>query len=287
MLDLKPRHAFLPSPSVTSTDRDPSTRTLFGAATTHSRALTRGFVQLSAAAAIAVVTLASTAHADLPTPKLPTGKIAEVAAGLAPKGVADSQVVDGLRAMLRTGTSNAVAETSRTDGYLGNEEIRIELPPALATTVSRLEKMQMGSLVADLETSMNRAAEKAAAEAQPVFDEAIDQLGFSDAAGILAGGERAATDFFESETREALTAKLRPIVEKSMEDVGLAKVYDSFVKPLSAIPFFSAPKVDMADHVTSETLDGLFTVLAQEEAKMRKDPSARTVPLVQGLFGSN
>jgi hypothetical protein len=234
----------------------------------------------------ALVTASGLAKAEIPTPKLPTGKLAEVAAKAAGDSVASGPMVDGLREMLRVGTTNAVKETARLDGYMGNDEIRIAVPNALESTVGRLEKMQLGSLVEDLELSMNRAAEKAAAEAQPVFDEAIQRLSFADASGILAGGERAATDFFEGETREKLAEKLRPIVEKSMEDVGVAKVYDAFVKPIASIPFFSAPKLDLAEHVTDKTLAGLFKMLAKEEGRMRKDPSARTAPLIQGLFGA-
>jgi hypothetical protein len=235
---------------------------------------------------LAALPLAS-AHADFPTPKLPTGKLAEVAARAAGDSLTDSTVVDGLREMLRVGTSNAVAETGRADGYLKNDEIRVELPDTLEGTVGRLRKMQLGSLVDDLEVSMNRAAEQAAAEAQPVFDAAIEKLSFADGAGIVAGGERAATDFFEAETREQLAETFRPIVEKSMEDVGVAKVYDAFVKPLASIPFFSAPKLDLTEHITDSTLDGLFSMLAKEEGRMRKDPGARTAPLIQGLFRSN
>jgi hypothetical protein len=38
--------------------------------------------------------------------------------------------------------------------------------------------------------------------------------------------------------------------------------------------------------MTDEALDGLFTVLAQEEQKIRTDPAARVTSLLQRVFGN-
>jgi len=231
--------------------------------------------------------VSSVAADGFPAGKLPTGKIAEVAAGAVGQGVATDALVEGLREMLKIATANAVRETGRADGYLGNAEIRIPLPKTLEGTAGKLRSMQLGGLVDDLEVSMNRAAEQAAAEAQPVFDAAIEQLAFTDAAGIMAGGERAATDFFRDSTSEQLAERFRPIVQQSMEKVGLAKVYDGFVAPLAKLPFASAPKLDLAEYVTEATLAGLFTMLAKEEVRLRSDPAARSGnPVLENVLGS-
>jgi hypothetical protein len=219
-------------------------------------------------------------RADLP------GSLSDVAAAVAPKGPANSALVDGLREMLKVGTANAVKEVGRADGYLGNQDIKIKLPQTLEGTAGKLRTMQLGGLIDDLETSMNRAAEQASAEAQPVFEAAIAQLSFGEAAQIMGGSERAATEYFVRTTREDLAKTFRPIVQKSMEDVGVAKLYDAFVKPIKSIPFMSAPQIDLTEHITQKALDGLFEMVGREEAKMRKDPAARTTPLLQGLFGS-
>ena len=45
------------------------------------------------------------------------------------------------------------------------------------------------------------------------------------------------------------------------------------------------PDLDLKRYVTDETLDGLFTVLAQEERRIRTDPLARTSELLEKVFG--
>jgi len=222
----------------------------------------------------------------LPKPELPKGKLAEVAAGALPNGLGQEQVVAGLREMLRTGSQNAVKEVGRQDGFLENAEIHLPLPQTLDKAAQGLRKLSLGALAEDLEISMNRAAEAAAVEATPVLEQAIEKLDFQDAAGILAGGEDAATQFFRKQSSEELAKAFRPVVEKNLEKVGTAKLYDSFASKVATIPFMGSPQFDLDEYVTQQTLEGLLIVMAQEEARMRKDSSARTSPALQAIFGN-
>ncbi len=213
-------------------------------------------------------------------------ELLRAAGGAAGAGGVDTQTaIAGLREALQVGTERTVAATSRTDGYLGNPLIRIPLPDRLESVASGLRTVGFGQSVDDLEVAMNRAAERAASEATPVFVSAIRGLTFSDASSILNGGERAATDYFEGRTRLELADRFAPIVENSMQQVGLVQAYDQMVGQVSRIPFITAPQLDLRSYVTDRGLDGLFAVLAQEEARIRQDPAARTTELLRSVFG--
>ena len=43
--------------------------------------------------------------------------------------------------------------------------------------------------------------------------------------------------------------------------------------------------LDLPDYVTQKALDGLFTMLAVEEKKIRENPAARTTELLKTVFG--
>jgi len=45
-------------------------------------------------------------------------------------------------------------------------------------------------------------------------------------------------------------------------------------------------ELDLPAYVTGKTLDGLFALIAEEEAKIRTDPVARTTDLLGRIFGS-
>ena len=42
---------------------------------------------------------------------------------------------------------------------------------------------------------------------------------------------------------------------------------------------------DLTDYVTKETVDGLFVLLAQQEAKIRENPAAQTSAILKRVFG--
>jgi hypothetical protein len=197
----------------------------------------------------------------------------------------ESTNTSGLKEALRIATERAVQSTSRTNGFLENPKIRIGLPGALGKMAGALRALGMSAQVDELELAMNRAAEKAAGEATPIFVDAISKMSFQDAAGIVTGGDTAATDYFERTTSEPLRLRFRPIAEQAMQNVGLAQQYDQLLARYNAIPFASKPKLDLPSYVTDRTLAGLFDVIGDEERKIRTNPAARTTELLRQVFG--
>lgn len=196
-------------------------------------------------------------------------------------------VIAGIKEALRVGTQNSVLSTSRLDGYLGNQLIRIVLPEQLESMASTMRQVGLGSQVDELEIGMNRAAELAAAEARDVFWDAITGMSVADAFGILNGGDTAATDYFRGRTQIVLYSRFHPIVQEKMEDVGLSRLYATVADSYNSLPLAGTPQlIDLDQYVTDRALAGLFTVLAQEEQKIRRDPLARTTDLLRRVFGN-
>lgn len=199
----------------------------------------------------------------------------------------ESTVIAGLRDALRVGTDRTVAAISRPDGYLGNELIRIHMPESLDTMARALRAVGFSQQLDELDVAMNRAAEQAAGEATSVFLNGIQQMSIKDAWGILEGGDTAATAYFRRTTSGELRTRFEPIVEDKMAAVGLVKLYDDLVARYRAIPLASLGQdpPELRQYVTDGALDGLFTVLGEQETKIRKDPAARTNELLRTVFG--
>ncbi len=223
-------------------------------------------------AVTAVVLAASPAH---------SGFLDKLFGGGAPS---DEKVAAGLKEALDIGTGNAVASTSRVDGFFKNEAIKIPLPGELQKIDKGLRAVGLGSEVDAFVLSMNRAAERAAPSAKSIFKDALKQMTFSDAKQILRGGDTAATDFFRAKTSDRLTASFLPIVSSSLTEVGATKRYKDLVGRYSGLPFMNRPSLDLDRHVTGKALDGLFHVLGEEEKKIRKDPAARVTKLLKEVF---
>jgi hypothetical protein len=194
-------------------------------------------------------------------------------------------IVAGLKEALRVGTQNTVATTGRAGGYGPDTAIHIPLPPELTKLASTLRNVGLGQQVDLFEAKMNEAAEQAAAQAAPIFVDAITQMSFADAKGILQGGPTAATDYFRSKTSDRLTELYRPIVQQKLTEVGAVKVYQNLLGRYNQIPLVPKPQFTPDAYVTGKGIDGLFTVLAGEERKIRENPAARTTELLRTVFG--
>ncbi len=196
------------------------------------------------------------------------------------------EIVAGLKEALRVGTEKVVGQVGKKDGYLNDETIHIPLPDSLSTVHKTLEKIGFGNLTADLETRLNRAAEKAAPEAKDVFWQSISEMTLDDAKNILNGNETAATDYFRSHMSAPLTERFTPIVDASLAEVGAVQAYDQMISQYKTLPFLPDVKADLTAHAVSKALDGLFHYIATEEAAIRANPAARTTDILKKVFAN-
>jgi hypothetical protein len=203
----------------------------------------------------------------------------------AQSGLSDERIASGLKEALDVGTRNAVGLTGKVDGYFANQAIKILMPEKLRTLESGLRAVGYGSSVDEFVLSMNRAAEKAAPSARKIFGDAITAMTFDDARKILGGGDTAATEYFKGKTTDDLTTAFRPVIEKSMNEVGVTRYYQELVGLAKAVPFLKSESFDLDSYVVGKGLDGLFVVLADEERKIRKNPTARVTELLKDVFG--
>lgn len=197
----------------------------------------------------------------------------------------DSTVISGLKEALSIGTDKAVKEVSRTDGYFGNNAIKILMPEKIQKVADVLRKVGYEKPVDDFILSMNRAAEKAAPKAADYFVDSIKGMSIEDAKKILNGGNTAATDFFKSKTYDKLFSDFKPSISSSMDEVGVTRSYKEMMGKYTSIPFMKAESLDVDNYVTTKALDGLFHMVAQQEKKIRTDPGARVTDLLKKVFG--
>jgi hypothetical protein len=206
--------------------------------------------------------------------------------GMTPQsGLGEGKIVEGLKEALHVGTQNAVNVTGKTDGYFGNQAIKILMPEKLRTLETGLRAVGYGSQLDEFVLSMNRAAERAAPAGKQIFWDAIGAMTFEDARKIWSGGDTAATQYFREKTSDRLGTAFRPIVEKATNEVGVTRQYKDLVGRYQSIPFARIESLDVDQYVVTKGLDGLFFVLGEEEKKIRANPAARTTELLKQVFG--
>jgi len=202
------------------------------------------------------------------------------------KGLSEKDAADGIREALINGTGESVKLVSVIDGYWGNPEIKIPFPAEAKEMESKLRAIGMGKKVDEFNESMNRAAEKAASEAKPIFVTAIKSLTVKDAIGIVRGQDNAATMYLKNTTSPQLIEKFQPIIKTSLDNVNATKYWGDLITIYNKIPLVRKMNPNLTEYVTQKAVDGLFIMIAKEELKIRKDPVARTSELLRKVFGS-
>ncbi|MDC8772467.1 DUF4197 domain-containing protein [Roseateles albus] len=199
--------------------------------------------------------------------------------------VTESDAASGIRLALERGAEAAIATLGKTDGFMGNPAVKIELPGYLKDGAKLLKMTGQSKQVDDLLLAMNRAAEAAVPAARPLLLNAVKSMSVEDALQIVKGDDDSVTRFFAGKTREPLTAQFLPIVTHATEKVALADKYNAVAGKGVGFGLVKAEDANIQQYVTKRALDGLFLMIAEEERKIRKDPLASGSALLKKVFG--
>jgi Protein of unknown function (DUF4197) len=201
------------------------------------------------------------------------------------QALSESDAASGVRTALERGANAAVRSLGRSDGFLGNPKVRIELPGFLRDAANLLKFTGQGRRVDELVTAMNRAAEAAVPEARTLLVRAVKDMSVEDALRIVRGGDTSVTDFFSTKTREPIGQKFLPIVSRATEKVLLAKKYDAVAGRAAGVGLLNKEDADLKSYVTGRALDGLYFMIGEEERKIRGDPVGTGSAILRKVFG--
>ncbi len=233
---------------------------------------------------IAIMAFGTVANAQLPSSlKEATSRVMGTGA------LTNDEVVAGLKEALVKGADASVLKGSALDGFWKNDLIRIPFPPEAEKMKSTLARIGMGKQVEEFELTLNRAAEDATKEALPILGDAITGMSVSDGFAILKGGDDAATRYLTERTSASLRERFAPIVANSTKKVALANSWTPLAtgyNKAGALTGAKAVDPDLDAYVTQKAIEGLFTLIAQEEKRIRQDPLARTSDLLKKVFGN-
>jgi hypothetical protein len=198
--------------------------------------------------------------------------------------VSTETIAAGLREALEVGSEHAVSQLGRPEGFL-DSQFHIPLPDSLIQARDIAGRFGLESLFDEMEVQLNRAAEDAVPRARKLFVGAIRQLTFDDVMAIYSGPDDAATRYLRRTTSTELRSQMRPIVDASLAEVGALNTFRSLADQYNRLPLVTPINADLTSHVLDHAGDALFTLVAREEAAIRRNPAKRTTALLQKVFG--
>ena len=215
------------------------------------------------------------------------GNTVGINTGSAGGGFTQDEAARAIKEALSNGIIKGVDKVSVADGYFKNPSIKIPFPPEAQKVENALRGIGMGSMVDDVVSSMNHAAENAAKAAANIFLNAIKQMTLNDAMNMVNNKQQdAATQFLQRTTTDQLVSAFKPSIKEALDKTGASKYWSDVMNQYNKIPFVSKVETDLPEYATRKAISGLFFMIAKEEAAIRKDPLARTSDLLKKVFGS-
>lgn len=202
--------------------------------------------------------------------------------------LSQTEMAGGLKEALAQGVESAINSLGKTDGFLGNDLVKIPLPGKVEKVANLARKLGGKRYVDEFVTTMNRAAEKAVPEAATIFSDSIRDMSVQDAEKILSGGDDSATQYFRKTSGAKLAEKFKPMVKQATDAAGVTTAYKQMVG--QAGPMVSMlggnDMTDVDSYVTNKAIDGLFKMIAAEEKRIRANPLASGSDLMKKVFSS-
>ncbi|MCF2873418.1 MULTISPECIES: DUF4197 domain-containing protein [unclassified Tenacibaculum] len=198
--------------------------------------------------------------------------------------LSQEQIGNGLRQALDNGIKNQVKKLTAKDGFYRNKLVKIVLPKELQAVDKGLRKIGLSNLADEGLKAINRTAEDAVKTATPIFVNAVKEITFNDAKNILLGEKNAATVYLAGKTNRALYSEFNPVIKNSFAKVGADKIWTNLISKYNSIPFVKKVNPDLTDYVTTQALNGVFTMIEVEEKGIREKVGLRNTALLRQVF---
>jgi hypothetical protein len=94
--------------------------------------------------------------------------------------------------------------------------------------------------------------------------------------------------YLRNATHSDIADLFHPHIENSLDQVGAQSAWGTLTSNYNTVaPILGQPQVntDLADYTTNKALDGLFHLVAEEEALIREDPVHRVSEILEQVFG--
>lgn len=205
----------------------------------------------------------------------------------------NDEVVKGLKEALVNGVSSGTSNLNKRGAFFSNAALKILLPPEVRAVESKIRNNTLlntliGGQLDKCVQAMNDGAENAMLKALPVFKDAVMNMSFSDAMGILKGGNGAATNYLRNTTTTALHTAFKPVIQTALDEVKIAQYWEPIVKNIntykSLLGLTKDINPDLTMYVTERATYGLFTEIEKEENAIRQDPAKRSSEILKKVF---
>jgi hypothetical protein len=169
----------------------------------------------------------------------------------------------------------------------GNPLVRFAFPGDAAKIEKTLHDLGLDKMVNTVTSKFTYATSSAVSASKPIFLDAVKRMSIRDAVSILVtDNTHAATEYFKSAMTPEMMVAFRPIVDSTIKVQGAAKEWTSLVTVYNKIPFIGKQlEPSLTDFIAARAIDGMFSVVANEEENIRTKYEFRKTDMMKKAFG--
>ncbi|HET6769478.1 MAG TPA: DUF4197 domain-containing protein [Chitinophagaceae bacterium] len=169
----------------------------------------------------------------------------------------------------------------------GNPLVRFAFPGDAAKIEKTLRDLGLDKAVDQVTGKFTRATSSAVKAAKPIFLQSVREMSIRDAAKILiTDNTHAATEYFKTNMSPQLMVAFRPIVDSSINAEGANREWSQIVNVYNKIPFINKPlEASLTDFIAARAIDGMFSIVANEEEQIRTKYEFRKTDMMKKVFG--
>lgn len=190
-------------------------------------------------------------------------------------------LTEAIRRLLLRSSENAFARLTEPDGFWDDQVARLGLGNLLGTRGDVLGRVLTSTLFKNrLEDVFADIAIDASFRAAPIVTDAVRVIGLANAAALVRGGPRAATQALRGELGGRL-------IEEMVPELGEAIRVAS--DPLVGQLLNAATGTDVggiAQRLAGNIDDAIWSEIGTEEAAIRANPQSTRDPVLIGVFGA-
>jgi hypothetical protein len=169
----------------------------------------------------------------------------------------------------------------------GNPLVRFAFPGDAAKIEKTLRDLGLDKTVDQVTGKFTRAASSAVSAAKPIFLNSVKEMSIKDAAKILVtDNTHAATEYFKTTMSPELMVAFRPIVDSTIKIEGANRDWKQITDVYNKIPFINQPlETSLTDFIAARAIDGMFSIVADEEEQIRTKYEFRKTDMMKKVFG--
>lgn len=206
-----------------------------------------------------------------------------------------AETASGLKEALVNGVGKGTATLNKPGSFFQSVARKILLPQEVREIEGKIRNnavlnAAIGGQLDKAVKAMNDGAENAMGKAMPIFKDAIMNMSFSDAMGILRGGNGAATQYLKNTSSTALQQAFKPVIQQALNDVKITEYWNPIIreinKPLNKTLLGIKQDInpDLNAYVTEKATIALFQEIETQENAIRSNPVERTSALLKKVF---